>query len=84
MLQSLLSKIESDTLAIKAQREKMSAAIINSDLIEQLVDLTIQGKETTPLMVKLFADAELEYQDEYESIASLSESVALEKVNAVN
>lgn len=84
MLDKLLSKIESDTLAIKAQREKMSTAIINSDLIEQMVELTIAGKPTKPLMVKLFADAEEEYQDEYESVAELAKQVAISKVDAFN
>lgn len=81
MLNKLLTKIESDTLAIKAHRDKMSAAIVNSDLIEQLVDLTIEGKETTPLVVKLFADAELEYEDEYNSTAELAEEVALDAIS---
>lgn len=84
MLDKLLSNIESKSKEIKAERDKMSVAIINSDLLEQVVNNAIEGKDSKPLFEKLFADAELEYQDEYEQIAFQSEELAMSKVDAIS
>lgn len=84
MLDKLLSNIESKSKEIRAERDKMSTAIINSDFMEQVVNNAIEGKDSKPLFEKLFADAELEYQDEYEEIAIQSEELAANKVDAIS
>lgn len=84
MLDKLLSNIESKSQEIKTDRDKMSAAIINSDFMEQVVNNAIEGKDSKPLFEKLYADAELEYQDEYEQISFMAEELALSKVDAIS
>jgi hypothetical protein len=84
MLQSLLNKIDEHSKAIKAERESMSNAIANSDLIEQIVDNVILGKDSSELMIEFFRKAEVEYETEYNQIADQAEKVALTNVRVIS
>lgn len=85
-LQKLLQVIAKLNAEIKSDeaRQNLSDVIKESGVIEQVVKLTLAGKDTREVMARFFETLETEYLDDYELIGNMAEAVALSKIDALN
>lgn len=79
VIAKLKEEIESDSA-----KKSLSDVIRESGVIEQIVSLTIAGKDTREVLTKFYETLELEYLDDYELIGNMAESVALSKIDAIS
>lgn len=83
-LQKLLNRIETLKDRVKKETDSgITRAIVESGLIERLLEARRNGERFEPILQEFYATLEAEFLDEYNEIGQMAESVAISKVESV-